>query len=108
MLNVGPDPETWSPDLHTVVSAIAGALNGREPDAVLVMALRPDYEHCVPDHRVELGWIPRGEGVDPPNSNFPPEYWISLTGRRIEAIWTILASDLHAELKRKNSNFGAT
>jgi hypothetical protein len=68
------------------------------------MALRPDYAHCIPDHSVELGWIPRGQGVEPPDHRFPPEYWISLNGNRIQATWTILASDLHAALKCKISD----
>jgi hypothetical protein len=104
MFTVDPNPETWSPDLRMIVSAIARALKGREPTAVLIIALRPDYEHCVPGHNVEVLWIPKGEGVQPHDSNFPAEYALSIDGKRVRAIWTMLARDLHAAVTRENSN----
>ena len=91
---VGSNPDDWSPDMQVIVGAIGKALNGKEPCYSLISEARPAYAHCLPQHTVEVGRMTLGRETKPRS-----EYWISVDGERIKAIWTIEANDLHRALK---------
>jgi hypothetical protein len=100
---VGPDPHDWSPDMRFVIDAIAKALKGKEPCLSMISDMRPAYMRCIARHTVEVGFIPMGREGNPRS-----EYWISVDGERINAIWTIRAEDLHRALKCEGADAGAS
>ena len=85
------NPDTWLPQLRTVLTAIASALRGRSPTPALLFALLQEYKHCIPDSTVDLEFYPEGYSDDPEEQ---PEYVVSLTGP-FSPSWLILQDDLH-------------
>lgn len=96
MTRLGPDPKQWLPELRSVLTAISKALGERSPSPPLVMALRPNYEHCVPGHTVQIEYFPDGYTDDP---ECLPEYAVSLSGDRLLSSWLLLERDLHGYLR---------
>ncbi len=90
MTRLGPDPERWLPELRSVLTAMADALRGRAPSPALLVALLPEYRHCIPGSVVELEYFPDGYTDDP---EFQPEYVVGLKGS-FSPSWLLLESDL--------------
>jgi len=61
------------------------------------MALKPNYEHCVPDHMVQVEYFADGYTYDP---ECFPEYAVSLSGRRFLASWLLLEKDFDGFIQR--------
>ena len=96
MGRIGADPKDWLPEMRQIVSAIAKALNGREPSLALIVATRQEYADCIPGHLVHIEWFPTGYSDDPLER---PEYVIRLSGDRLKANWLILEADFYRVLR---------
>jgi len=66
-------------------------LRGRAPTPALLVALLPEYKHCIPGSEVSLEYFPDGYTYDPACQ---PEYVISLSGPFFPS-WLLLQTDLH-------------
>ena len=88
------------PELRKVLGNIARALGGRDPDPALILALRPEYENAVSDHKVQIEYFSEGYTDDP---ECLPEYAVSLTGRRFLASWLLLESDLRRFIRSERA-----
>jgi hypothetical protein len=91
MTRLGPDPDRWLPELRAVLTAAARALRGRAPNPALLVALLPEYKHCIPGSEVGLEYFPDGYTDDPACH---PEYVVSLSGPFFPS-WLLLETDLH-------------
>ena len=91
MTRLGPDPDQWLPELRAVLAAAARALRGRSPNPALLVALLPEYKHCIHGSEVELEYFPDGYTAD---SESQPEYVVALRGP-FSPSWLLLESDLH-------------
>jgi hypothetical protein len=99
MTRLGPDPEHWLPELRDVLFAIGRAVGKRNPSMVLIMALKPEYEHCVADHKASIEYFPEGYTDD---TEHLPEYVVSLKGKRVLASWLLLERDFYGFIQRNN------
>jgi hypothetical protein len=91
MTRLGPDPDTWLPELRVVLTAAAHALRGRRPSPSLLVALLPEYKGCIAGSEVALEYFPQGYTVDPA---LEPEYVVALQGPFAPS-WLLRESDLH-------------
>ena len=97
MTRLGPDPDRWLPELRTVLTAAARALRGRAPSPALLVALLPEYKHCLPGSVVELEYFPDGYTDDPESQ---PEYVVGLRGP-FSPSWLLLETDAHRFLRQQ-------
>lgn len=101
MAPVPRETKDWLPELTSALRSIANALAGREPTPKRLVCLKLVIADSVPQHRVELHWLPHGylyePDVDEPGS---PEYVLTISGHRLMAGWLIPAADLSATLEK--------
>lgn len=91
MTRLGPDSDQWLPELRAVLAAAARALRERSPSPALLVALLPEYKHCIKGSEVELEYFPDGYTAD---ATSQPEYVVGLRGP-FSPSWLLLETDLH-------------